>query len=232
MLVKLFGATLQGVDAIPITIEVNASRGCMFHLVGLPDNAVKESRERILSAMQVCGYKIPIMQTVINMAPADIRKEGSAYDLPLALGMMAATGLVKADHLKRFLLMGELSLDGSLRPIKGALSMAIKAREMGFEGFFVPQINAREAAVVNQLKVYGVNNLTEVVDFFNQKVDLLPVEVDTRKEFLEQQSTFDFDFAEVRGQEYVKRAIEVAAAGAHNLIMVGPPGSGKSMMAK
>lgn len=232
MLVKLFGAALQGVDAIPITIEVNASRGCMFHLVGLPDNAVKESRERILSAMQVCGYKTPTMQTVINMAPADIRKEGAAYDLPLALGMMAATGLVKEERLKHFLLMGELSLDGSLRPIKGALPMAIKARELGFEGFFLPLINAREAAVVNNLKVYGVKNLTEVVDFFNQKADLLPVEIDTRKEFFDHQSTFDFDFAEVRGQEYVKRAIEVAAAGGHNLIMVGPPGSGKSMMAK
>lgn len=232
MLVKLYGAALQGVDATLITIEVNSSRGVMFHLVGLPDNAVKESHERILSAMLVGGYKFPTSQIIINMAPADIRKEGSAYDLPLAIGMMAATQLIQSDRLERFVIMGELSLDGSLRPIKGALPIAIKARKEGFEGLILPRQNAREAAVVNNLKVHGVEHLSEVARFFNKEIELPPTEVDTRTEFYAQQSSFEHDFSEVRGQENVKRALEVAAAGGHNLIMVGPPGSGKSMMAK
>ncbi len=232
MLVKLFGATLQGVDATLITIEVNSSRGVMFHLVGLPDNAVKESHKRILSAMQVSGYRFPTSQIIINMAPADLRKEGSAYDLSLAIGMMAATEIIQPDRLPHHIIMGELSLDGTLRPIKGALPIAIKAREEGFEGLILPCQNAREAAVVNNLKVYGVKHLSEVVQFLNGEISLSPTEVDTRSEFYEQQSDFDFDFSDVRGQESVKRALEVAAAGGHNLIMVGPPGSGKSMMAK
>lgn len=232
MLVKVFGAAVQGIDATIITIEVNSTRGCMFHLVGLPDSAVKESHERILSALQVNGYKFPTSQIVINMAPADIRKEGSAYDLPLAIGMMAAKENVLTDRLGKYIIMGELSLDGSLQPIKGALPIAIKAREDGYEGLIVPLPNAKEAGVVNNLKVYGVSNLKEVVEFFNNERDLEQMVVNTRDEFYAQQSVFDFDFSDVKGQENVKRALEVSAAGGHNLIMVGAPGSGKSMMAK
>ncbi len=232
MLVKVFGAAVQGIDATVITIEVNSTRGCMFHLVGLPDSAVKESHERILSALQVNGYKFTTSQIVINMAPADIRKEGSAYDLPLAIGMMAAKEHVSPDKLSKYIIMGELSLDGSLQPIKGALPIAIKAREDGYEGLIVPRLNAREAAVVNSLKVYGVSNIKEVIQFFNEEKELEQTIVDTREEFYAQQTSFDFDFSDVKGQENVKRALEVAAAGGHNLIMIGAPGSGKSMMAK
>ncbi len=232
MLVKVFGAAVQGIDATVITIEVNSTRGCMFHLVGLPDSAVKESHERILSALQVNGYKFPTSQIVINMAPANIRKEGSAYDLPLAIGMLAAKGNVSPDKLSKYLIMGELSLDGSLQTIKGALSIAIKAREDGFEGLIVPRQNTREAAVVNNLKVYGADNIKEVIEFFNGEKELEQKVVNTREEFYAQQTSFDFDFSDVKGQENVRRALEVAAAGGHNLIMIGAPGSGKSMMAK
>jgi Mg chelatase-related protein len=232
MLVKVFGAAVQGIDATVITIEVNSTRGCMFHLVGLPDSAVKESHERILSALQVNGYKFPTSQIVINMAPADIRKEGSAYDLPLAIGMMAAKGNVSPEKLSKYIIMGELSLDGSLQTIKGALPIAIKAREEGYEGLIVPRQNTREAAVVNNLKVYGVDNIKEVIEFFNGEKELEQTVVNTRDEFYSQQTSFDFDFSDVKGQENVKRALEVAAAGGHNLIMIGAPGSGKSMMAK
>jgi len=232
MLVKVFGAAVQGIDATVITIEVNSTRGCMFHLVGLPDSAVKESHERILSALQVNGYKFPTSQIVINMAPADIRKEGSAYDLPLAIGMMAAKGNVSPEKLSKYIIMGELSLDGSLQTIKGALPIAIKAREEGYEGLIVPRQNTREAAVVNNLKVYGADNIKEVIEFFNGEKELEQTVVNTRDEFYSQQTSFDFDFSDVKGQENVKRALEVAAAGGHNLIMIGAPGSGKSMMAK
>lgn len=232
MLVKVFGAAVQGIDATVITIEVNSTRGCMFHLVGLPDSAVKESHERILSALQVNGYKFPTSQIVINMAPADIRKEGSAYDLPLAIGMMAAKENVSTEKLSKYIIMGELSLDGSLQTIKGALPIAIKAREEGYEGLIVPRQNAREAAVVNNLKVYGADNIKEVIEFFNGEKELEQIVVNTREEFYSQQTSFDFDFSDVKGQENVKRALEVAAAGGHNLIMIGAPGSGKSMMAK
>lgn len=232
MLVKTFGSAVQGIKATTITIEVSVSKGINFFLVGLPDSAVKESQQRITSALETNGFKFPKHRVVINMAPADIRKEGAAYDLPLAVGILAASEQMNADLLAEYVVMGELSLDGTVQPIKGVLPIAIQAREEGFKGFIVPKQNAREAAVVNNLDVFGVENIKEVIEFFNGKSTLEPTIVNTRDEFFTHANSYDVDFLDVKGQENVKRSLEVAAAGGHNIIMIGPPGAGKTMLAK
>lgn len=232
MLVKSFCAAVNGLEVTTVTIEVSMTRGVLFHLTGLPDSTVKESRDRIAAALQNNGYKFPVADITINLSPADIRKEGSGYDLPLAIAIMAANEKINSDHLHEYMIVGELGLDGKLQPIRGALPIAIRARKEKFKGLIVPKQNVREAAVVNQLEVYGMENLCDVIHFFNGSEHFEPTVIDTRKVFYEQQSHLDIDFSDVRGQENVKRAMEVAAAGGHNLIMIGPPGSGKSMMAK
>ena len=232
MLIKCYGAAPQGIDAVIVSIEVHAVPGFEFTLVGLPDNAVKESHERIIAALTVNGYGKPRHTLTINMAPADIKKEGAAYDLPLAIGMLAAEEEVKTQNLEQYLIMGELSLDGSLQPIQGVLPIALAARKAGFKGIILPAQNAREAAVVEQIEVYGLTGIQEVVRFLNGTQVFEPVRVDTAAEFRMHAFSADLDFSDVRGQENVRRAMEVAAAGGHNMLMVGPPGAGKSMMSK
>ena len=234
MLVKTFGSAVYGIEAIPITIEVNISGGSkpFYLIVGLPDNAVRESMQRVEAALQTNGFRMPRQKIIVNMAPADIRKEGSAYDLPIALGIMASSGQLENENLDKYIIMGELSLDGSMQPIKGALPIAIQARKDGYKGFILPKQNAREAAIVNDLAVYGVENIREVADFLNGNTELSPEVVNTREEFYKSLTSYDSDFSEVRGQENIKRALEIAAAGGHNVILIGPPGAGKTMLAR
>lgn len=232
MLVKTYSAAVNGLDVTTVTVEVSLRRGMMYHLTGLGDAAVREGQDRIAAAMLNNGFKFPTADITVNLAPADLRKEGSGFDLPLAIAIMAASKNLSTERLGDYMMVGELGLDGRLQPVRGALPIAIKARAEHFKGLIVPRQNVREAAVVNNLDVYGVDTLLQVVGFMNGTEQLQPTVIDTRREFYEQQYKFDLDFSDVRGQESVKRAMEVAAAGGHNLIMIGPPGSGKSMMAK
>ncbi|PST85017.1 magnesium chelatase [Pedobacter yulinensis] len=233
MLVKVYGGALAGVDALTITIEVSVSSGTHYTIVGLPDNAVKESLFRIESAIKFCGLHMPRQKIVVNLAPADIRKEGSAYDLPIAISILAASGQIDAEELGGYFIMGELSLDGGVQPLKGALSIALQARNERFKGFILPHANAREAAIVKELQVYGVRTLTDVVDIFSASPERpMPLHVDPEEIFMLDAGNAEFDFSEVKGQQNIKRALEIAAAGGHNVMLIGPPGAGKTMLAR
>lgn len=232
MLIKVYGSAVFGVEATTITVEVNIDKGIGYHLVGLPDNAIKESSYRIAAALKNNGYQLPGKKITINMAPADLRKEGSAYDLTLAVGILAASGQIPADDVDKYIIMGELSLDGSLQPIKGVLPIAIKAKEEGFKGFFLPKQNVKEAAIVTGIDVYGIENVKDVIEFFEGNSTIEPTVINTREEFYKTLDFPEFDFADVKGQESIKRCMEIAAAGGHNIILIGPPGAGKTMLAK
>ncbi|CAN5154856.1 YifB family Mg chelatase-like AAA ATPase [soil metagenome] len=231
-LVKTYGCAVYGISATTVTVEVNIDTGINFHIVGLPDSAVKESQQRIDAALKNNDFKIPGKKITVNLAPADIRKEGSSYDLPIAMGILCASGQIVSEEISNYVIMGELSLDGILRPVRGSLPMAIHAKNSGFKGVILPAENAKEAAVVDGIEVYSMSHITEVINFFEGNSEILPIKIDLEAEFSKPANTFDVDFSDVKGQDNIKRALEIAASGGHNILMVGPPGAGKTMLAK